>query len=94
MDSQELKKLNKYLSDFNQIRYNGKRINEEIVKSIDAEYPRQGDTGLSYETYELEPGLYIRFTITTDSYGNESSLSGVQFVQPVTKTITSYEPIN
>ncbi len=91
----DLKKLNKMLEDLDTLRSNRKnRVGIQIVKKIDTEYGEgeQGAEGLSYETYQVED-MYIRLKITTDSYGSNESISGIQFVKPTKKEIISYEPV-
>ena len=38
--------------------------------------------------------IYIKFTIRTDSYGDNEYIYSIQFVKPTVKTIQLFEPIN
>ncbi len=40
-----------------------------------------------------EPEIFIKVTYQTDSYGSNDSLTSIQFVQGVKKTIEVFEPI-
>lgn len=84
--------LNEKLKDLRKIRY-GKPVHTEVVNSINGGYSDQGEEGLSYEVYDigLEDGLFLKLTITIDSYGDSEKISGIEFVRGKEKTITVYE---
>lgn len=87
----DLKQINKILKDLEKIR-RGKPLSIDVINKVNGKYSSQGEEGLSYEVYEIE-GFYVKLTITTDSYGDDESIQGVEFVQPQQKTITVYETI-
>ena len=88
------KQLNDCLKNLNSLRNSGKRIERIIEKELDGE-GSQGEEGVSYEVYKLPiENVFIKLKITTDSYGNNEHVAGIEFVTPKEKTITSYEPIN
>lgn len=43
--------------------------------------------------YDVGDGLFLKETIKVDSYGENEEITELQFVQPVTKTVTDYETI-
>ena len=87
-----LTKINEVLRDLNKLRNSGKTVEVEVVKKIDGE--EQGEEGLSYEVYKLpEDNLYVKLKITTDSYGEDERISGLEFVQPKEVTITQFKAI-
>jgi len=89
----DYKTLNSVLKDLRKLRRTTK-LASDVVRKID-ENGEQGEEGLSYEIYPLPiNGIFIKLTITTDSYGNDERVSGVEFVRPLQKTITNYETIN
>lgn len=90
--------LNKYLSDLDDFRYKNakKRIHTETIKEIDPE-GEQGESGLSFEIYPFPESqiadLYVKLRITTDSYGDNESVCGIEFVKPKEKLIQYFEKI-
>lgn len=85
------KQLNEVLKDIPALR--SKRVERTVEHEVDGE--SQGDEGVAYEVCPLPyDGLYVRLRITTDSYGDNESVSGIEFVQPIEKQITRYEPVN
>ena len=88
-----LSEINKILKDLDKLR-NGKAIQTDVVKEVNGEYSNQGEEGLSYEVYRTSiDGIFVRLKITTDSYGDNESISGVEFVKPEQKMVTVYEKI-
>src|SRR5208283_1660296 len=88
------RQLNEALKNLNSLRNSGKRVERVIEKEI-GEESSQGDEGISYEVYKSPvEGIFIKLKITTDSYGNNDHVAGIEFVTPKEKTVTSYEPIN
>ena len=80
----EIKKVNEVLSKIGNFSSKYK----SVVKESDGEY-RPSTTNI----YDVGDGLFLKETIKVDSYGNEPELTELQFVQPVTKTITDYQTI-
>jgi hypothetical protein len=80
----EIKKLNQILSNIGNF---GSKY-KSVAKESDGEY-RPSTTNI----YDVGDGLFLKETIRVDSYGNEPELTELQFVQPVTKTVTDYETI-
>jgi hypothetical protein len=89
----DFRQLNALLKNLESLR-NGKNLLErDIVHKIEDE-GNQGDEGVSFEVYQI-PGhnLHVRLRITTDSYGDNEKIAGIEFVQPIEKTITRFESI-
>jgi len=87
-------KVNKMLENLLALR-NQKPYQKDVLKEIKNPDGGQGEEGLTHEFYEVkgEENLFIRLTITTDSYGDNESIQGVQFVRPKEKTVTVFETI-
>lgn len=80
----EIKKINEVLS----------RIGNFSSKYKSVAYHNDGEYRPSTtNVYDVGDGLFLKETIKVDSYGNEPELTELQFVQPVTKTVTDYETI-
>lgn len=86
----DYKQLNDLLGDLQNLR-NTKYEQRIVEHEIDGE-GSQGDEGLSYEVYKVpfEEGLFLKLKITTDSYGDNESIAGVEFVKPIEKKILQY----
>lgn len=87
----ELNKLFKSLSDL--------RVQKNLVqtsKKYDDFEESQGSSDTRYEVYKIPafPDIFIRLTIETDSYGDNSYVGGFEFVKPTQKTIQTFEPLN
>lgn len=91
----EYKEINELLSNLNKLRNGRNKVGEEVVKKIDTNHPEQDEEGLSYEIYSLpfDKEHFLRLTITTNSYGEDEQITGIEFVKPTKKTVTSYEPV-
>lgn len=98
----DYKKLNKYLGNLNTIRSSYSRkslegvelIDQETINEIVDEDGSEGEYGLSFEVYKLPfDNLHVRLKITTDSYGNNEQVTGIEFVTPIQKTVTKFEAI-
>lgn len=88
----DFKQLNELLKDLREIR-NGKMVTKDVVHQIDGEGD-MGEEGVSFEVYKIPyDGMHIRLKIVTDSYGDNESIAGIEFVQPIEKTIKTFEPI-
>ncbi len=78
----EIKKINEILSNIQSFSSKYKVIATET----NSEYQPSTTT-----IYDVGDGLFLKQTIQVDSYGNEPEMTELQFVQPVTKTITDYQ---
>jgi hypothetical protein len=79
----EIEKINEVLSNIgNFYKY------KSVATENDGKY-RPSTTTI----YDVGDGLYLKETIKVDSYGNEPELTELQFVQPITKTVTDYQPV-
>lgn len=92
----ELSILNTILADLDDFRYKNKSKLKQtnVVKEIDGD-GEQNESGLSFEVYPF-PGienLYVKLRITTDSYGDNEAVTGIEFVKPTEKVVTVYEKI-
>jgi len=84
--------LNEALKDLCKLR-RGKTEFTEVINEIDGEGD-QGEEGLSYEVYKLSgTDIYIKLEVRTDSYGDNESITGIQFVQPTEKLVKVFETI-
>ncbi len=55
----------------------------------------QSEEGERIDIYDLKmDNLYLKVVTSSDSYGNENGVTSIQFVKPITKQVTDYEPIN
>lgn len=89
----DFKQLNELLKDLRQIRKAQNLVTKDVIHQIDGE-GNQGDEGVSFEVYKLPyDNMHVRLKITTDSYGDNESISGIEFVQPIEKTIKTFEAI-
>lgn len=95
----ELSVVNEILENLENIRgsYGNKtfkKISQETIYEINNSYGdgEQGAEGQSYEIYEYK-GMFIKLDVRTDSYGDNEFVRGVQFVEPIEKTVLVYEPI-
>ena len=54
-----------------------------------------GESDVTAKIYEIiaQPGIFVKITYSTDSYGDNSMPTGVQFVQPAKQLVTVYESI-
>lgn len=93
----DYKQFNEIFANLNQIRY-GTSPWIKLTTEIEHEIRGGGDEGrqgVSYEVYgcPFDSEVYLRFTITTDSYGDNEQISGIQFVKVTEKTIKTYESL-
>lgn len=91
----DYKQINEALGNLINFRYkNRSKLIEKIVeKEINSEYGEQGESSIFHEVYPFNNEVFIKLTINTDSYGYNEFINGVQFVKPIQKTVTSFEPI-
>jgi len=95
----DIKFVNEILADFRNIRSSWKndkwtKVSEKVSKEIEGE-GEQGEEGEATEVYQskLYPSIYVKFELRTDSYGDNEHVIGVQFVKPIIKEVTDFEPI-
>lgn len=87
----DLKKINELLSDLEKIQAEGKLISSDRSDNYYHE-KNQGERGLAVEIYDIgEDGLFLKLVKNTDSYGDNESIVGVQFVTAQTKEVVVYE---
>lgn len=89
------KKINEVLKDLNGWNLSKKytKVSENVPEDFSQE-KSQGDTSVKSIVYKLDfDDLYLRVDIESDSYGEGETLTSVQFVKPVQKTITDFEAI-
>ena len=85
----ELAKLNPILKDLRKLR-RGQSEFTQVVKQIDGE--EEGEEGKSYEVFKIGD-VYVKLEITTDSYGDNEQITGIEFVKPIVKQVTDFESI-
>jgi hypothetical protein len=84
-----LQQLNDCLADIGVLRRT--RTKRTVEHEVDGE--TQGDEGVAYEICPLPfDGLFAKIRVTTDSYGSRESVSGIEFVRPVSEEVTIHEP--
>lgn len=79
----DYEKLNKLTKEIYILR------NREAVHKTEPEYE-----GAPYEeVYDInhEDGLFLKLYISTDSYGDNDTIEGFEFVKAKAKTVTIYE---
>lgn len=88
------KEFNELFSDLDKFR-SGKLgwtpVKRIVEKAIDGE-GEQGEEGLSYEVY-TNGEEFLRFKITTDSYGYNQSISGISFVVEESINVKTFKPV-
>ena len=89
----DYKKINEILSDLSGLRNRSKPVHREVVNEVNGDYSSQGEAGESYEVYDvgLNEGMFIKLKISTDSYGDNESIDGIEFVKAKQKTVQVYE---
>lgn len=97
LTTEQLKQLNDNLGKLDYMDPNKFEFLEkiDIRKSIQySGYGVKGDQNEYSKVYKhIKSGLYIKIIYYTDSYGDGSYISGIAFVQPTLKTITTFEKI-
>jgi len=95
-----IKTINELLEDIHKSSYVKKYfINKQDGHKgvLDGSDGSQGEYNEYFEFYQhpsLNENVFLRVTFNTDSYGDNESISSIQFVEGKAKTITVYEPIN
>ncbi len=59
-----------------------------VVTESDGEY-----CPVTTTIYDVGSGLFLKERIRVDSYGDNPEITELQFVEPITKTITDYQVI-
>lgn len=89
MENLNFSELNKILSSLESLR-----VRKNLVTSDEPKNNRS-DSESWDEVYSLDDykDLYVKLSITENSYGTEEFISGVQFVKPTVQTVQSFETI-
>lgn len=86
----EFKEINALFKDINKLR--SQKIETTVAHKVDGE--TQGDEGTSFEICPVpNQQLFVRLTIKTDSYGDNETISSIEFVQPIERKVTNYESL-
>jgi len=89
----DYKQLNKLFKNFKNLE----RTYKKVASSQDKNYYEekdQGETGEKVEVFDIQiDGMYLQVTTKSDSYGDNETVSSMQFVQPITKEVTDYIPV-
>jgi hypothetical protein len=89
----DFKQLNELLKDLRDIRNSKNLVTKDVIHAIDGE-GNQGEEGVSFEVYKIPyDNMHVRLKIVTDSYGDNEQAVGIEFVQPIEKTIKKFEDI-
>lgn len=88
----ELAKLNPLLKDLELLRRKNNAEVTLVVKKIEDGNDIQGVEGESYEIYKVAD-IYVKIKISTDSYGDNERITGLEFVKPIVKQVTDFESI-
>lgn len=84
-------KLNKDLKNLQDIKL------KKVSSFVPDDYNEEKDDDKESEridVYDLgQEGLFLKVITTSDSYGTELGVSSIQFVKPVTRPVTQYEPV-
>lgn len=91
----EIKQINEILKNvFNYPSSKGytKVLDEKPSTYHEEKYQGTEDTRI--EIWDLhQDNLLVKLDYTTDSYGDNERLTNIQFVKPITKSVTDYESI-
>ena len=79
--------LNKKFSSVRNFAYN-----EAIVTERDNSNGYE-DSSTEVKVCKLSEELFIKFKITSDSYGDNEQITSIQFVKPKVVTVTHFEPV-
>ena len=96
----ELQEINKILSfipvmvnDYGQNPYK-KVLDKRDGNLQDSDYGSQGESDTITRVYDLSKNdLFLKIELSTDSYGNNESVSKIEFVKPVVKQVTDFETV-
>ncbi len=84
-------KLNKDLKNLQDIKL--KKVSSFVPDDYEEE-KHDGEESERIDIYDLgQEGLFLKVITTSDSYGTELGVSSIQFVKPVTRPVTQYEPV-
>lgn len=89
----DFKKINEQLKDLGNFRYKNKPVAKTDVYLIRSGDGEQGKTDEIHEIYDLGDGVFVKLIVNSDSYGDNRFVNGIEFVKPVTKTVTDFEAI-
>lgn len=86
---------------FNEVMNNKRKFKtQEINGHIGVTDYVQGNQGeynekfIFYKHPDFPEGVFLRETLTTDSYGENESITKVELVEGKEKTVTIFEPVN
>ena len=84
-------KLNKDLKNLQDIKL------KKVSSFVPDDYNEEKDDDKESERIDIydlgQEGLFLKVITTSDSYGTELGVSSIQFVKPVTRPVTQYEPV-
>lgn len=91
----DYKKINELLKNISSTKwkFRDKIVHTEVINEVDYNRPVQGEKGETFEVYNvgLPDGMFLKITTITDSYGDNESVGGIEFVKGKEKTVTVYE---
>ena len=97
MKQLSLSKINEVLLKVTN-EYTAQQYYKKVAEEKDSNYGQevyQGGETYKRVIYDIgEKDIFVKVTYAYDSYGNNEYLSQIQFVSPVIKSVTDYEPIN
>ena len=86
------KKLNEIFKNINNITLTNvsSSQSENFYREKD-----QGEEGEQIDIYDLGfDSMFLKVITTSDSYGGELGVTSIQFVKPIVKQVTDFEPVN
>lgn len=90
-----IKLINEALKDIYSLRSSKKfkKVSDSMVDNLRGE-ERQGEYNEIIEVYSLGmDDLHIKLVLHTDSYGDNETVTSMQIVKPVTKTVQDFETV-
>jgi len=86
------KKLNEIFKNLNNITL--KKVSSNQSKNF-YEQKDQGEEGEQIDIYNLGfDDMFLKVITASDSYGTELGVTSLQFVKPIIKQVTDFEPVN
>ena len=79
--------LNKKFNSVRNFAYNEAINLEEDKKS------EWDESYVEYKVCKLSEELYVKIQLTSDSYGDNTQITSIQFVKPKVVTVTQFEPL-
>lgn len=90
------KQINEILSNLNSYSLDKKfkKVQDQTPDNYHEE-KNQGEEGQRTVVYDVKlEGVYLKVTYVTDSYGDNETVGGIEFVKPQTKQVVVFETIN